>query len=61
MDYDYTDGGICFEFDPEKIFDYMTPLKEQYQDRIDLMIGVELGLQPYLSSLAPQSGVFSSL
>ncbi len=50
MDYDYTDGGICFEFDPKKYFDYMTPLKEQYQDRIDLMIGVELGLQPYLSS-----------
>lgn len=32
MDYDYTDGGICFEFDPKKYFDCMTPLKEQYQD-----------------------------
>ena len=27
MDYDYTDGGICFEFDPKKYFDCMTPLK----------------------------------
>ena len=23
MDYDYTDGGICFEFDPKKYFDYI--------------------------------------
>lgn len=49
MDYDYADGGVCFEFDPKDYFQRLLPLKEQYRDRIDLNIGIELGLQPYLS------------
>ncbi|MDO4261690.1 MAG: histidinol-phosphatase HisJ family protein [Eubacteriales bacterium] len=48
MDYDYTDGGVCFEFDPREYFHRLEPLREQYRDRIELSIGVELGLQPYL-------------
>lgn len=49
MDYGYTDGGICFEFDEKEYFHRLLPLKERYKDQIDLSIGVELGLQPYLS------------
>ena len=49
MDYDYTDSGILFEFDPEEYFRRLRLLKETYADQIDLAIGIELGLQPYLS------------
>lgn len=49
MDYDYRDGNAIFEFDPKEYFHRLLPLKEKYEDRIDLSIGVELGLQPYLS------------
>ena len=49
MDYDYTDGGILFEFDPEEYFHRLLLLKETYAGQIDLAIGIELGLQPYLS------------
>lgn len=49
MDYDYTDGDLCFEFDPKVYFEQLLPLKEEFADRIDLRIGIELGLQPYLT------------
>ena len=49
LDYDYMESGVCFEFDPEEYFHRLLPLKEQYRDKIDLCIGIELGLQPYLS------------
>lgn len=49
MDYDYTDGGICFEFEAGEYFRRLRALQEKYQDQIDLRIGIELGLQPYLS------------
>lgn len=49
MDYDFPDGDMCFEFDPRIYFDQLQLLKEQYKDRIDLRIGIELGLQPYLA------------
>ncbi len=49
MDYDYTEAGVCFEFDVREYFHRLLPLKEQYRDQIDLCVGIELGLQPYLS------------
>ena len=49
MDYDYADGGICFEFETGEYFRRLKALQEKYKDQIDLRIGVELGLQPYLS------------
>lgn len=49
MDYDYADGGVPFEFDAEEYFHRLQQLREAYADQIDLAIGVELGLQPYLS------------
>lgn len=50
MDYDYTDGPVCFEFDPKEYFRRLLPLREEFQNQIDLAIGVELGLQPYLTT-----------
>jgi histidinol-phosphatase (PHP family) len=49
MDYNFTDGDVIFEFDPQDYFRRLLPLKEQYKEQIDLCIGIELGLQPYLS------------
>lgn len=43
------DGSDAFVFDPKEYFDYLTPLKEKYSSQIDIRIGVELGLLPYLS------------
>ena len=40
---------LCFEFDPKVYFEQLLPLKEEFADRIDLRIGIELGLQPYLT------------
>ena len=47
-DKDIMDWGEEDIFDPEKYFQKMTQVKEEYKDRIDIRIGVELGLQPYL-------------
>lgn len=49
MDYDYEDKGVLFEFDPKEYLRRLLSLKETYADQIDLAIGIELGLQPYLS------------
>lgn len=49
MDYDYTDGGVLFEFDPEEYFRRLRLIKDSFDGQIDLSIGIELGLQPYLS------------
>lgn len=35
-------------FDPEEYFRKMTAVQKQYEDRMDVRIGVELGLQPHL-------------
>lgn len=35
-------------FDPEEYFRVLPPLSEKYRDRLDVRIGVELGLQPHL-------------
>ncbi len=49
MDYDYVDESIVFEFDTAEYFNCLRPLREKYREQLDLGIGVELGLQPYLS------------
>ena len=35
-------------FDPEEYFRVLTPLADKYREKIDVKIGVELGLRPYL-------------
>lgn len=49
MDYDYMESDVFFEFDPAEYFHRLLPMKEQFAGQIDLAIGIELGLQPYLS------------
>ena len=48
-DYDYPDEPELFLIDFDKYFEKMSYLKEKYSDKIDLRIGVELGLQPHIA------------
>ncbi|MCC8163728.1 MAG: histidinol-phosphatase HisJ family protein [Lachnospiraceae bacterium] len=50
IDYDYRDGDVCFEFDPREYFHHLEQLRSKYREQIDLQIGVELGLRPYLAA-----------
>ena len=47
-DKDDVEWGPESIFDPQEYFRVLKPLKEKYQDKIDVRIGVELGLRPYL-------------
>lgn len=49
MDYDFTADGVKFEFDPKLYFEKLEKLKADYQDQLELNIGVEIGLQRYLA------------
>lgn len=50
MDYDFPEyNGFTFQFDPDAYFKELLLLKEEYKNRINLYIGIELGLQPYLA------------
>lgn len=48
MDYDYTDG-VSVLFDPKVYFEQLLPLKGEFCRPVVLRIGIELGLQPYLT------------
>ena len=48
MDYDYIDEGMVFEADIPSYCKTLTSLKEEYEHKIELLFGLELGLQPYL-------------
>ena len=57
MDLDYpgtTKEEPLFEFDVEKYFTALTPLKEKYKDTLYLGIGIELGLRPGRADLNAQ-------
>lgn len=49
FDKDDMEWGEESIFDPEEYFKVMLPLQEKYKGKIDIRIGVELGLQPYLA------------
>ena len=49
-DEDYPEDVTAFQLDVESYLAEMQRLKEKYKEQIDLRIGVELGLQPHLSS-----------
>ncbi len=47
MDYDYPhQNDISFVFDPEEYVPKLQKLKEQYSKQIEILTGIELGLQP---------------
>jgi len=49
MDYDYPKNyGVTFEFDVETYFKTIEYLKEKYRSQIEILTGVELGLQPHI-------------
>lgn len=48
FDKDDMEWGEESVFDPEMYFRTLRPLQEKYRDQIDVRIGVELGLRPYL-------------
>ena len=57
MDLDYpgtTKEDPLFEFDVEKYFSTLTPLKEKHSDKLYLGIGIELGLRPGRDDLNAQ-------
>jgi len=50
MDYDYPPiSEHNFIFDPQAYMTKVSELKEKYKNRINLLLGIELGLQPHLS------------
>lgn len=48
IDYDCPDLPEKFEFDSSEYFESMSRLKEKYSDKIDVKIGVEIGLQGHV-------------
>ena len=47
-DKDYMGWGDESIFDADDYFRTLRPLQEEYRGRIDIRIGVELGMQPHL-------------
>lgn len=54
MDYEYPkrymEEGLSFEFDVEAYFNTITNLKTRYQDQIEILAGIELGVKPEIVS-----------
>lgn len=53
-DMDYPEEPDLFTFDINNYFQKLSSLKEQYKGRIDILIGIELGLQPHLKDFCHQ-------
>lgn len=50
MDYDFPKCyELSFEFDPDDYFEKLIQLKEKYKNQIELLIGIEAGVRPYLA------------
>ena len=48
VDYDYDGAGSQFSFSYESFFDEITKIRNRAGGRIDILAGVEFGLQPHL-------------
>ncbi len=50
MDYDFPENdGYSFVFNPEEYFTELADITEHYKNKIKVLKGIELGLQPYLA------------
>lgn len=50
QDFDYIfDKDLNFDLDYEAYYHHISCLKEDYKDKIKILIGVEVGVEPYLS------------
>lgn len=54
MDKDYFVDGEEWIFDTKDYFDHLKQLKEKYREKINLRIGIELGLQPHLQAFSKE-------
>lgn len=54
FDKDYPGNGNEFQLDTLNYFLYMEKLQKEYKDKIDIRIGVELGMQPHLGDFLRQ-------
>ncbi len=50
IDYDYPDETIVFDFDKKQYANKVKEMQEQYEGRIRIKKGVEIGIQPHLLS-----------
>lgn len=48
LDYDFPDDKIAFELDLDRYYSEYLRLCEQYHNQIELLFGIEIGLQPHL-------------
>ena len=48
VDFDYPDPEWPFVIDYQKYYDEFKKLKEEYSSSIDLLLGIEVGLQPHV-------------
>jgi len=48
IDYEYCDKSINFEFDMKDYGDYINRMRSLYGDRIKILKGVEMGIQPHI-------------
>lgn len=50
IDFDVTENKIDFEFRPNDYFKKIKQVKYKYMDKIEILAGVEIGIQPHLYS-----------
>jgi histidinol-phosphatase (PHP family) len=48
QDFDFPIENITFDLDVPQYYNVLTALKEKYADKIKLLIGAEIGLEPFL-------------
>lgn len=46
QDFGYTDGGVLYELDVQDYYHTLKKFSENHQDKLDIRIGVETGLEP---------------
>lgn len=50
QDMDFPEGDCCFDLDTPAYLQSLTALQEKYRSRLNVCLGVEVGLQPHLVS-----------
>ena len=48
IDWDFPEPGVVFDFDRKKYQQAIADNREKYKDKLDIRMGVELGMQPHL-------------
>lgn len=49
IDYDYCDLSIKFDLDIDKYTDYIEYMRDRYGDKIKILKGIEMGIQPHIT------------